>query len=177
MRENTRSTNPRKMPTATATEITIMVSLIVSCRVGHVTLLSSPTTSPNIRRLTARRAACVPSLRVNPGSRATLPHLSVQRVRSTSRAKFLEFQPLGVVAAILGRVIRSFPAINATKGYENSCFCSPGHRIAPWGRNLLDRADLAASLDRSLQANALTPSSSEHGGISITLCALLGAIG
>ena len=77
------------MPIAMATDITMIVSLIVSCRVGHVTLLISPITSENIRKLKAFRAACVLTLRDNPGSRATLPHLSVKRVRTTSWAELL----------------------------------------------------------------------------------------
>jgi len=106
---------------------------MVSCRVGQVTLRISPTTSPNIRKLTALRAACVLILRGNPGSRATLPHLSVQSMCSTSWAVLLEFQPLWVVATVLRWIIRSFPTIHATEVYENSGICSPCHRIAPWG--------------------------------------------
>ncbi len=56
---------------ATATHNTINVSRNVSCLLGQVTRRSSPTTSPNILKLNARRAASVPILRVSPGSRAT----------------------------------------------------------------------------------------------------------
>ena len=56
---------------AAATQITIMLSRSVSSLVGHVTLRSSPTTSPIIRTLKARRATSPPTLRGPPGSLAT----------------------------------------------------------------------------------------------------------
>ena len=55
---------------ATDTPNTIKVSRNVSCLLGQITRRSSPTTSPIILRLNARRAASVPNLRVSPVSRA-----------------------------------------------------------------------------------------------------------
>ena len=66
-----RSTSPRNAPTATATHITMMLRRSVSSLEGHVTLRSSPTTSPIMRMLNARRATSPPTLRVTPGSLAT----------------------------------------------------------------------------------------------------------
>ena len=71
-----RSTSPRNAPTATATHMTMMLRRSVSSLEGHVTLRSSPTTSPIMRTLNARRATSPPTLRVTPGSLATTisPH-------------------------------------------------------------------------------------------------------
>ena len=49
----------------------MMLRRSVSSLEGHVTLRSSPTTSPIMRTLNARRATSPPTLRVTPGSLAT----------------------------------------------------------------------------------------------------------
>lgn len=124
---NARSTRPRNAPIATATATTMIERRKVSSRVGHVTLRSSPTTSPIARILKARLATCELTLRVTPGSLATLSHLAMHCMLSTAWAELLQLQPLRIVPTVLTRVVRALSTVDTSKSDKDSHFSPAGH--------------------------------------------------
>ena len=105
-----RSAIPSITPITTDTASTIKVNLRVSFMVGHVTRLSSPTTSPKNLKLIPRLAAPEPNLCCN-----ALPYFPMKGVCPTSRTIFFELKPLRIISAAFIGIVGTLSTIHAAK--------------------------------------------------------------
>ena len=124
---------PKNAPTVMATTSTIMVSRIVSCRVGHTAFLSSEITSLNRLSLPLPLEAAIARAGLLLG--IGLLGLPMRSMGPAARAELLEFQALRVIPPVLGGGIAPLLALGTCQVNHLTYGSLLGHWLLSHARN------------------------------------------